>query len=80
MRSKGEAIERIGGGWDGDGVGAECLVEQVSDLSKVLRHGQCCCWLHGCNSERETLVLRHPLLHIGGNVSAFYMADSAFSR
>ena len=80
MRSEGDEIECGGGSADGGSVGAEGLVEQLSDMSKVLRHGQCCCWLHGCNSERETLVLRHPLLHIGGNVSAFYMADSAFSR
>ena len=41
LRIDGEAVEQVGGGADGVGVGAEGAVEQVSDLSKVLRHGQC---------------------------------------
>lgn len=38
VRSEGEAIERIGGGTNGVGVGAECLVQKLSDLS-TFRHG-----------------------------------------
>lgn len=37
VRSEGETIERIGGGTNGVGVWAECLVEQFSDVSN-LRH------------------------------------------
>lgn len=41
VRIDGEAVEQVGGGTDGGDVGAEGAVEQVSDLSKVFRHGQC---------------------------------------
>ena len=42
MRSEGDEIECGGGSADGGSVGAEGLVEQLSDMSKVLRHGQSC--------------------------------------
>jgi len=41
VRIGGEAVEQVGGGAYGGGVGAEGAVEQVSDLSEAIRHGEC---------------------------------------
>ena len=44
MRSEGDTIKYDGGGGgaNDNGIGAEGLVEQLSDMSKVLCHGQSC--------------------------------------
>lgn len=57
VRSDGETVELGGGGVNGGGVGAEGLVEKMSDESN-LRHGNswCCAQLTDTFRNLKTLV------------------------
>lgn len=73
MRSERETIEGISGGTNGVDVMAECLVQQLTDLSKgdLLRH---------LAVSATACSLTNPSLHLGGNVYLYTRTRRVFSR